>query len=58
MKELDKDEQLYKTNPRGLAQYHWMLNGESNNPYPRGSLESLDYTSAFQQLMFSEDLSA
>jgi len=54
---LDSREKYYRSNPSGMADYHWSTINESMNPYPLGSIEGLEYTARFQKLSMQESFS-
>jgi hypothetical protein len=50
-RELDEHEIMFKTMPRDMALMHYKDMCEPFNPYTLGSVESLEYTDAFQKCM-------
>jgi len=57
IRQLDRQESYYESNPIEMAQLHHRLEGVSNNPYKLGTVECGEYINAFQKIIFKEELS-
>ena len=53
-----KEQEVYKSDPRKRAQLDYWKHGEYENPYPKASVESLEYLSEYQQLELGDIKSA
>lgn len=56
-RELSPNEEIYRSNPVGMAGLHYEEEGTARNPYPLGSQESLEYCRKFHHFLFIEDRS-